>query len=144
MVKLPKLIKETVRPKKKKSGKGPGFYQYNKSKTRRGIAANNAEENSAQNINLQNETNEKRDNQSSAYQSSTYLKDINPKEYHIKPESETTANLEKGAQQCFLEKRKSHNKEKSNLILQNGKNERESRHHLSLEREKIATLPVRY
>ena len=62
MVKLPKLIKETVRPKKKKSGKGPGFYQYNKSKTRRGIAANNAEENSAQNINLQNETNEKRDN----------------------------------------------------------------------------------
>ena len=58
MVKLPKLVEETWRPKKRKSGKDPGFYQCDKSKKRRGIAANNAEENSGQNINLENETKE--------------------------------------------------------------------------------------
>ena len=61
MVKLPNLSKETWRPKKKNSGKGPRFYQYNKSTKRRVIAANNTEENSAQNINLENETNEERE-----------------------------------------------------------------------------------
>ena len=103
MVKLPKLVKETWLPKKRKSGKGPGFYQFDKSKKRRGIAANNAEENSAQNINLENETKEERETLSSAHQSSAYLKDINLKYYDIEPESETIANLEKTVQQCFLE-----------------------------------------
>lgn len=46
MVKLPKLVKETWQPKKRISGKGPRFYQYNKYSKRRGIAANNAEVNS--------------------------------------------------------------------------------------------------
>ena len=53
-VKLPKLVKETWRSKKRKSGKGPGFYQKDKSKKRKDIVANKAEENSAQNINIEN------------------------------------------------------------------------------------------
>ena len=62
-----------AKKKKKKSVKGPRFYQYDKSKKRRSIAANNAEENSAQNINLENETKEERETLSSAHQSSVYL-----------------------------------------------------------------------
>ena len=60
-VKLPKLVKETWWPTKRKSGKGPGFYQNYKSKQRRGVAANKAEENSTQNINKENETKEERE-----------------------------------------------------------------------------------
>ena len=61
MVKLPKLSKEPWRPKKKNSGKGPRFYQYNKFNKRRVITANNTEENSAQNKNLENESNEEKE-----------------------------------------------------------------------------------
>ena len=98
-VKLPKLVKETWWPTKRKSGKGPGFYQNYKSKQRRGVAANKAEENSTQNINKENETKEERET-SSSKQSSKYLKNVNLNEFGNESESESTENLKKSVQQC--------------------------------------------
>ena len=39
-IKLPKLLKQTQRSKKRKSYKGPWFYQKDESKKRKGIDAN--------------------------------------------------------------------------------------------------------
>lgn len=64
--KTSKVVKRTLAAKKKNSGKGPRFYQYNKFNKRRVITANNTEENSAQNINLENESNEEKETQNNA------------------------------------------------------------------------------
>ena len=86
--KLPKLVKETCRPRKRKMNKGPGFYQQDKAKEKLGSDGNKDEDNGLQKSDNKNITFKHKPNNDLDHLVSSLEKDTEIKENETKTKSE--------------------------------------------------------